>query len=308
MTDERDVDLEAEKEALQALIWRGDEPLEPVLDRAMRVVVAASRPEHANHPMRPCVHEDLLLVHQMMDFPGYAAKIERIAATFAAEIPTSSQCHACMAFLAVQALIEQGRLDEAELAANRATVELPRDDSFATECRRLDLVTALCEVAYKRGDAAAIRARLPAFAKYKTVLSMFNATLAAWAALCELFIADLEDDVHAAASRFAEVIELTELAQDVGLRAARALARLYARAGQWARARELAERAAEAARGRDALRFHAELRIVAIEACRELGALDEAAGHARTLSDVVPRLKTRDLDERARTLAQELGA
>lgn len=298
MTD--DTDLQAEKNALQDLIWRGAEPLEPILDRAMRVVVAASQPEHAADPARPCVHEDLLLVHQMMDFPGYAEKIDSIASTFAGEIPTSSQCHFCMAFLAVQAKVVRGQLDDAAAEAHRAIADLPNDDSFATECRRLDLVTALCEVDHARGDADALRARLPAFDEYGAAMRMFNPALAAWGTLCAMFLADLEDRVDDLAGQLETIEGLCDLAQDVSLRAARLCVDGYRRSGRHEEALALAERAAAAAEARDAHRFAAELRLAAAESTKALGR--DPSAHLDALRRVLPRLKSTDLQARADSL------
>jgi len=143
------------KQELQSAIWFENAPLDATLDLAVQAVIEAGKPEQAGDYYRPCVHEDLLLVYQMMDLPGYAIELETIASRFIAEIPSSRQCHFCMATLHVQGLLGQRRYADADRAAALHLAELGPSPEHRN--RRLDLVMLRADIAAAAGDLVALR-------------------------------------------------------------------------------------------------------------------------------------------------------
>jgi len=289
-------ELGAAKMALQEEIWHGEAGLEKVLDRAVATVVAAGKPENADDHYRPCVHEDLLLVYQMVDLPGYATDIEQVAARFANELPPDNQCHFCMATLHVAGLYGQHEHAAAEATALRYLAELPTREKWA-HSRRLDLECLRADVAAARGDLEGLRAIVDGIrAEWKNI-DRENNTLRAGARLAELRLAVAEDKAKVAATAYGRVQKEVAPAADFALVARIVYARYLAGKNKWAEALEIAEPGIEVAGRRDAYRWRAELLKIAIDAHDHLDpASPRRTEHAKLLAKVLVKLKSRDLD------------
>ena len=289
--------LGASKIQLQEAIWHGEDALEPILDRAIATVIEAGKPEHAEDQFRPCVHEDLLLVYQMVDLPGYAGELERIAGQFTAEIAPSEQCHFCMANLHVQGLYGQRRYDDADKVAARYLARVPRDASWAIG-RRLDLICLRADVAAAKGDRDTLRDLVTAARADFDKVPADNNVLRAAIRLAELRLAIADDDAAAAQRCFGEVIELVAGCNDFALAARATYGAFLGRHERWADALAAAEPGIAAAARRNAYRWHAELLLVAIDAHAAIGRDADRAAAERELAGVLAKLKSRDLDGR----------
>jgi hypothetical protein len=289
-------ELGAAKMALQEEIWHGEAGLEKVLDRAVATVVAAGKPENSDDHYRPCVHEDLLLVYQMVDLPGYATDIEQVASRFANELPTSNQCHFCMASLHVVGLYGQKKHDEAERTALRYLAELPARERWA-HSRRLDLECLRADAAAARGDVEALRAIVEGIQGEWKKIDRENNTLRAAARLAELRLAVAEDKAKVAATAYGRVQKEVNAAADFALIARIVYARFLAAKTKWAEALEIVEPGADIAGRRDAYRWRGELLRIAIDAHDHLDPKSpRRTEHAQTLAKVLVKLKSRDLD------------
>jgi hypothetical protein len=288
-------ELGAAKMGLQQDIWHGEGGLERVLDRAVATVVAAGKPEHANDQFRPCVHEDLLLVYQMVDLPGYAPDIEQVASRFANELPPTNQCHFCMASLHVMGLYGQRKHDEAERIALRYLAELPVKENWA-HSRRLDLECSRADAAAARGDVEALRSIVDTIRTEWPNIDPANNSLRAAARVAELRLAIAEDDATGAAKSYAQVHAEVPAIADFALVASCAYARFLASHERWPEVLAIADPAAECAGRRDAHRWRAELLTMALAAHDHLDpASPRRAELAQTLAKVLVKLKSRDL-------------
>jgi len=300
-------ELGASKFELQDAIWHGDDGLEPILDRAVKVVVEAGKPAHADDQFRPCVHEDLLLVYQMVDLPGYARQIEEVASRFADEIATSSQCHFCMATLHVQALLGQRRYADADRLAIGYIATLPSPDPKQWWYSRwLDLVCLRADIAAARGAhdtlrevVAVLRGALPDVPSDNTVL---RATMRRG----ELQLAIAEGDAASAAASYAAVTEGIQASADVVLGARVMYATYLGAAGRWRESREISEPGIAIARARNAYRWEAELCMLALQGCKALG-VAAPAERVRELEVVIGKLHSGDLDDVARSLGARIS-
>jgi hypothetical protein len=289
-------ELGAAKMSLQQDIWHGDAGLERVLDRAVATVIAAGKPEHADDQYRPCVHEDLLLVYQMVDLPGYAPDIEQVAARFANELPPTEQCHFCMASLHVVGLYGQRKHHDAERAALRYLAELPTDEGWA-HSRRLDLECLRADAAAARGDRDALRAIVEQIRTEQPNIDPSNSTLRAATRLAELRLAIADGDAAAAATSYGQVQTAVAAHTDFALVARTVYARYLATQQRWAEALAIAEPGVEVAGRRDAYRWRAELITISLDAHDQLDPTSPRRTElAQTLAKVLVKLKSRDLD------------
>jgi hypothetical protein len=293
-------ELGASKMELQDEIWHSETGLGAVLDRAVATVVEAGKPEHANDQFRPCVHEDLLLVYQFVDLPGYADQLERIASRFVHELDASSQCHFCMAFLHVQGLYGARKLAEAERAVTTYIAELSgRNTKMPWHPRWLDLLCVRADIADAADDIERLRTTVGTLVTERANVDKANTALRAGIAVAELRLACRDDDAAVAARCFAAVIAEIVPAADFALAGRTIYAAYLARKQRWSESLAIAQAGIAPARTRQATRWLAELLLLALEASEHVAG-GTSAVYGTELATVLVKLKSRDLDARAK--------
>ncbi len=294
-------ELGASKHELQEAIWHGGDGLEPVLDRAVAVVIEAGKPEYASDPLRPCVHEDLLLVYQMVD-SAWAMPRSSSRSPPGSRASSTAVHSATSAWRCCMSSASTARAGSTTPSAWRwATSPSFLIDEAWSPSRRLDLMCARADIAAARGDGVALREIVEAIRPQAARIEAGNHTLRARGRVRRAPARDRRGSTTAPRrSHLAAAIAELQPSADFVLAARTYQATYLAAKRRWRDALAVAAPGIDAARTRQAYRWHAELLVIALEAHDQL---DEdpvrRTEHARELAGVLVRLKSRDLDGRA---------
>ena len=262
---------------------------------ATRLEALAADARCAGIAQHLCARESLYHLKQATDAPGHAEETLRLAESLAGQVPRALDCRGCFELLRIQSLLALGRAEDAA----------PLVETFSRgdhdDNQRLLALLFAAEIAEQRDQAARMEGHLEqaeTLARDGTV----NADNA-WYVLelrvrCDL----LGGDPGRAERRFAAAPPRPPEASMEAIRTELALARGWAEAGDSATSRGHAEAAAGRGLRRGLVRLAAEGTLLAAEACQALGDTEGAAAHAGTLGTLLPQLRSRDLDERARVV------
>jgi hypothetical protein len=272
---------------------RNLQQLQPAVERLTQL---AGMPSCQACPQRFCARESVANFQLCADPPGFASAVLKMSRAMAEQVPDGLECGRCFDLLEVSALMEMKRLDEAIRVLDRIEVDLDDDN--------LTLLNELyrAAVAHERGQLDVMdehlrtaRARLAdgAVPNPDNLWYLLELEIQRSITLGDLQVADALLET----SRPTPPPSSSE-----GIRIHLVLAGAHAGEGQWEASRTYAECALAAARDRGMVRYAAEAGIRAAEACRELhevGSLERLIGELELL---LPQLRSRDLDERARAL------
>ncbi len=281
---------------VQQSLFRENRNLQQIQPEVERLTLLASDPSCSACPQRFCARESVANFQQAADPPGFAQDVLDVARTMARQVPKTLECHSCFDLLEVAALLELERPTDATVALDRLA-----DD--------LQDANVLILVMLFRAAAALQRRDLDVMAGH---LDEARALLNSGAEVNpdnSWFVLELELKCMIARGEIAQADALSQespLAPPLGsaeaMRIAIVMAEAWACTGQWAVSRRHAERALTAARTRGMVRYAAEAALWAGEACQQTGDREGQERYASGLSMLIPQLRTRDLDQRAKNL------
>jgi hypothetical protein len=129
-----------------------------VLDLAVRNTLEVRKPGYLAFPRRLLIHGDLVSAYLGIDPIGYAVPIQQALDYLDSEVPPGGDEHYLTLGSQRQFALDRGLLDEAEELAHRS-LALAADDRDRSRAQHFLVFTfgALCEVAHRKGDFAALQ-------------------------------------------------------------------------------------------------------------------------------------------------------
>lgn len=283
---------------VQASLYWGGAPIEPLLEQGERLRGLSREPACQGVAQRFCAQDSLACIQADLDPVGYADEVLATGRQLMAEVPPGTDCFYCGHLLAIRALRQLKRRSEAEAIIQKLLDEANPD---ATKAYLLLLQYAL--TAFDDADPAGMSTALELALRQREQGDLSLNPDHEWfeqeAKLCHQVLLGELDAAEALLRNEPE--KLPSFCVE-GIKARLVLARATADAGAWDSSLGYARAAAEAAMGRQAVRYAAEGLLLQAEAAQALGAEAEEAWCARELAEWLPRLRSRDLDERARSV------
>lgn len=282
---------------LQQALLRKPRPLDGLLRQAEHLSALGETRKCATCPQRFCVQEDLFTVWLLVDGPGHAEEIlSRIEARFSS-IPSHLDCNSCFRLLRIQALIEAGRLEEAEPACKA----LFKRTDVSPDTTLLSLLF-WAEIAARSKDTtsmAMLLSKAREIAKGSPSINPDNRWLLE---RLEARFEILTNHLEAAVERAKTSRKTMPPGSMEAIRMNLDFASAAAEKGDWKASLHHAEAAWTPALKRGMRRFASEAGLLAAEACARLGDPAKQKKLAAELAPLIRALKTRDLDDRARAV------
>jgi hypothetical protein len=277
---------------VQQGLFRDNENLQRLAPAVERLAELVESPQVSQCPQRFCGRESVFNHRMMADPPGYAAEVLEVSARLAMEVPGHLECRGCFELLQVGSLLQLERTEEASAALDTIAPQ-PGDDNLAVLLR---LYRAA--VLHQKGDQAGLAEELRHARRILDSGGAVNPDNGWFLVEMEVLASILAGEVEHAAKRAAS--NAPPALSSEGIRIDLALAEAFAGQGDWSASRGAAERALKSSLRRGMVRYAAEAGVWAAEACAHLGEADAQADHASQLGLLLPQLRSRDLDERAR--------
>lgn len=256
-----------------------------------RIEALAGEAEKAGWPEYFCGIEDACTTLLLEDRPGNAAEVERRAEEITFKIPGGRECRFCFQGLRADALIEVGRLPEAETICGGIAKSKGVSDNHW-----FSAMLYWCDAALRAGDRGAAGLLVDGMRERLDGGTKVNPDNVWSFKLREARLALMDSDADAAAKTAVGIPPGSADAIQIQL----SLAQYFAGRGEWKESRAAAERAAAPSLERGLTRFAAESCLLSAEASAKLG--QDGGERAKQLGALLPKLGTRDLDERARAL------
>lgn len=277
--------------AAQLGLFQFPRHLDFIREQIARIEALAEEAEKKGWPEFFCWVEDACTTLLLEDRPGYASEVERQTASILPKIPKGRECRFCFQGLRADTLIEAGRLEEAE-----AICGVISKSKGVSDNHWFSAMLYWCDAALRAGDRGATGLLVDGMRERIASGIKVNPDNIWSFKLREARLALMDGDAETAACA-AEGIP-AESADAISIELE--LARYYAGRGYWELSRSCAERAAEPSLARGLTRFAAEACLLSAEASVRLGV--DGRARANQLAPLLPKLGTRDLDERAKAL------
>jgi hypothetical protein len=270
-----------------------------LLDRALAVVARTSELGLCLGAERICYYEWVVSLLDGIDLPGHAAEILAVVDDMDARLPASEECRTCFLPRRGRCLEVSGDLAGAEevYRAQLTRASEPRKrvslllDLADLSCKRGHLREAETHIDRAAGEVEQIDDRTKVdlrIGSSRVLLATARGSLDDASRACDELLTRAEPwdfNVLDAELSLAERLAAEHRPTEAARRAARCAARAEARGGR---------------------RRHAEALLIAAEALVANGQRAEARGQVEELEKVVPRLKSGDLDDRARAVGARI--
>jgi tetratricopeptide (TPR) repeat protein len=280
---------------------RGDS-CQALLDKALALVAKAGEIGLDIREERLCYYNYALILLDAVDLPGYAPDILALVDELDGTLPRGLECRSCILPSRGRARQALGDLDAAEAVFTEELGRAPK----ATH--RIWRILDLAEIAAARGregEAEALFERAEGEAGRLAEPDRDVDNRLAGARIQLELAAGRLDGAILSGDALLDRVEGWNLE---GIDADLSIARRLAQDGRALEACERAERCAGRAEARGARRRHAEARLIAAETLTAAGRAEAAAAHVAALEQVVPALRSRDLDARALAVGARLDA
>lgn len=281
---------------VQQGLFRENANLQRIQPAVERLADLAESPRCSECPQRFCARESVANFQMAADPPGFADEVLCAARAMAGQVPAGLECRACFDLLEAGSLLELSRLDGVLGVLDRIQAGI-EDDNLS-----MLMILYRAAVAHGRDDLETMALLLGQVADLLESGAEVNADNRWFLLELEVRHAVAERDLDRAEALHRDSEMAPPRLSAESMRISLALAEAHARRSGWQASREHAEDALDAARVRGMVRYAAEAALWAAEACQQMGDLDARQGYATELEMLLPQLRSRNLDLRARTV------
>jgi len=281
---------------VQQGLFRENANLQRVQPAVERLAHLAGTPHCGDCPQRFCARESVANFQMAADPPGFADEVLDASRAMAGQVPTELECRACFDLLEAGSLLELRRLDDALGVLDRIEAD-QKDDNTS-----MLALLYRAAVGHERGDLEAMAVLLEQAADLIASGADVNTDNCWFLLELEVRRAIADRDLDRAEALYQESPMAPPPLSAEAMRISLGLAEAHALGGGWKASREHARAALDSAKVRGMVRYAAEAALWAAEACQQMGDLEALQGYATDLEMLLPQLRSRDLDQRARQL------